>query len=51
MIRRRSKEGDVGHVLMTSDEMDPAWWAEVKRLGWSYIDYSDGRVMEEHGPW
>ena len=24
---------------MTRDEIDPAWWADVKKIGWLVIDY------------
>lgn len=27
-------------VLITSDEVDPAWWADIERRGWSYFDWS-----------
>ncbi|KIM88674.1 hypothetical protein PILCRDRAFT_813643 [Piloderma croceum F 1598] len=46
----RSKKGlDVKHVIMTSDEVDPAWWADVMKLGWKYPDHS--KTEEEYGRW
>ncbi|KAG9017681.1 hypothetical protein FRB90_000271 [Tulasnella sp. 427] len=39
------------HVLITSDEEDPAWWAEVDRLGWSYINHGNERTVEKYGKW
>ena len=36
----------VAHVLMTSDERDPAWWAQVRALGWRYVDYERARTVE-----
>jgi hypothetical protein len=40
---------DVKHVIMTSDETDEAWWAEVKRQGWLRIDHST--TNQVHGVW
>ncbi|KAG9002022.1 hypothetical protein FRB94_004172 [Tulasnella sp. JGI-2019a] len=28
------------HILLTSDEKDPAFWEEVKRRGWSHFDWA-----------
>jgi len=45
-----SKQGlDVKHVIMTSDERDPEWWADVKKLGWKTPDHST--TEELHGRW
>ena len=46
---RERKGIDVKHVIMTSDERDPAWWAEVKAEGWYVLDYS--RTIRLLGPW
>jgi hypothetical protein len=46
---RERKGIDVKHVIMTSDESDPAWWAEVKAEGWYVLDYS--RTIRSLGPW
>ena len=37
------------HVIMTSDERDLEWWAEVTKLGWYALDHS--RTVELHGFW
>ncbi|KAG8858396.1 hypothetical protein FRB96_005281 [Tulasnella sp. 330] len=35
-------------VLLTSDEKDPAFWAEVRHLGWSHFDWErSGWAIEE----
>ncbi|KAK7031515.1 hypothetical protein R3P38DRAFT_818327 [Favolaschia claudopus] len=39
----------VDRVIVTSDEEDPAWWAEVAKLGWSNPDHS--RTADVHGKW
>lgn len=45
----RSRGRHVEHVIMTSDEDDPAWWAEVRALGWSSVDHS--MTVDLFGPW
>lgn len=42
---------DVTRVVMTSDERDPAWWADVDALGWVYVDSEKEKVVEEYGAW
>jgi hypothetical protein len=42
---------DVKHVLMTSDERDPAWWADVRAMGWSFIDYKNEPKDSLLGSW
>ncbi|KAJ7757463.1 hypothetical protein B0H16DRAFT_1536747 [Mycena metata] len=41
----------VHQVLITSDERDPAWWAEVAALGWRTPDHARLRTEEVHGVW
>ena len=36
---------------MTSDERDPNWWAEVAKLGWTWVDYAAERTVEKYGKW
>ena len=38
-------------VIITSDERDPAWWAEVQALGWVPIDHGVMRTEEAYGKW
>ncbi|KAG8893832.1 hypothetical protein FRC01_013329 [Tulasnella sp. 417] len=38
-------------VLVTSDEEDPAWWAEIDKLGWAHIDHKAERTVEKHSRW
>ncbi|KAF7339343.1 hypothetical protein MSAN_02148100 [Mycena sanguinolenta] len=37
------------HVIMTSDERDPAWWREVSELGWFTPDHTDTVAL--YGEW
>ena len=40
------------HVLMTSDERDAAWWADVAALGWFRLELSQGsKEAEALGDW
>lgn len=39
------------NVLLTSDESDPAWWADVKEMGWSFVDHAKERTKEDLGRW
>ncbi|KAJ7089795.1 hypothetical protein B0H15DRAFT_930626 [Mycena belliarum] len=39
----------VDRVVVTSDEQDSAWWAEVAELGWMRPDHA--RTAELHGVW
>jgi len=41
----------VSRVLMTSDESDAAWWAEVKALNWSWVDHDAEKTVEKYGKW
>lgn len=50
MLRER-KGVEVEHVLVTSDEQDPAWWAEVRSLGWTWVDHEELRTVERFGLW
>jgi hypothetical protein len=46
----RERRGlDVNHVIMTSDERDPAWWADVAAQGWLTVDHSN--TAELYGNW
>ncbi|KAI6012459.1 hypothetical protein F5J12DRAFT_781406 [Pisolithus orientalis] len=42
---------NVSHVIMTSDERDPNWWAEVRKYGWTWVDYAAERTVEKYGRW
>jgi hypothetical protein len=39
----------VEHVIMTSDEQDPAWWDGVRAQGWLTLNHS--RTVELYGAW
>ncbi|KAF8196887.1 hypothetical protein K438DRAFT_1673147 [Mycena galopus ATCC 62051] len=47
-----AKKGvQVAHVIITSDEPDPSWWEEVRKLGWRWLDHSEARTEQLYGPW
>ncbi|KAG8946917.1 hypothetical protein FRC04_011344 [Tulasnella sp. 424] len=39
------------HVLVTSDEQDPVWWAQIDNLGWAHIDHGKERTAEKYSRW
>ncbi|KAG9016616.1 hypothetical protein FRB90_002777 [Tulasnella sp. 427] len=46
-----SPRGNVKEVLVSSDESDPEFWAEVKAVGWKFVDYEAMGTVKEHGLW
>ena len=36
---------------MTSDEKDPAWWDEIRALGWQAVDHDRAKTAEVFGRW
>ena len=38
-------------VLVTSDETDAAWWADVRARGWRGIDHAAAHTEERLGRW
>ncbi|EIN11023.1 hypothetical protein PUNSTDRAFT_85524 [Punctularia strigosozonata HHB-11173 SS5] len=48
---RERKGLAVDTVVMTSDEKDPEWWQDVKKLGWVPIDHAALRTVDMHGKW
>ncbi|KAG8878508.1 hypothetical protein FRB97_002446 [Tulasnella sp. 331] len=41
----------VGEVIVTSDEADPNWWAQIARLGWKTVDHEREQTVEKFGHW
>ncbi|KAG9018773.1 hypothetical protein FRB90_009777 [Tulasnella sp. 427] len=41
----------VERVIITSDEKDPAWWDEVKALGWTFFDHEQEETASKYGKW
>lgn len=39
------------HVIITSDETDPAWWDEVTSLGWVKVDHDAWETGRIYGNW
>ncbi|TFK90807.1 hypothetical protein K466DRAFT_583411 [Polyporus arcularius HHB13444] len=48
---RKGVEVPMDRVVITSDESDPAWWDEVKALGWKTVDHQAARTAEVLGRW
>ncbi|KAI0719978.1 hypothetical protein C8T65DRAFT_634490 [Cerioporus squamosus] len=48
---RKGIEVPMDRVIITSDESDPAWWDEVKALGWKTVDHQAARTAEVLGRW
>ncbi|TFK35507.1 hypothetical protein BDQ12DRAFT_688252 [Crucibulum laeve] len=43
---------DVSHVLVTSDEQDPAFWADIRgHQSWAYINHTVENTLEKLGEW
>jgi len=38
-------------VVVSSDEDDPAWWEQVRAMGWLYIDHAKEGTASTYGPW
>jgi hypothetical protein len=40
-------------VVVTSDELDSAWWEEVRQRGWLFVDHgpSGENTAIQHGLW
>ncbi|KAF7985920.1 hypothetical protein HWV62_43834 [Athelia sp. TMB] len=40
-------------VIVTSDEIDPEWWAQVRQRGWLFVDHTPAGENTEakHGVW
>ncbi|RXW21234.1 hypothetical protein EST38_g4627 [Candolleomyces aberdarensis] len=42
---------NASHVLVASDEDDPAFWDEITSFGWSYFDHTAERTHERFSEW
>lgn len=51
LLQRKGIDIPMTHVIITSDEKDPAWWDEVQALGWVRIDHDVMRTEEVYGKW
>lgn len=38
-------------IIMTSDETDEGWWADVVALGWVRMDHAKFHTVEQYGKW
>ncbi|KAJ6541871.1 hypothetical protein B0H19DRAFT_1175026 [Mycena capillaripes] len=41
----------VNHVIITSDERNKGWWAQVDELGWRAPDHARLKTEERYGTW
>ncbi|KAI0801075.1 hypothetical protein C8Q74DRAFT_465353 [Fomes fomentarius] len=48
---RKGVDIPMSRVIITSDETDPAWWDEVKAMGWRTVDHETARTEEVFGKW
>jgi hypothetical protein len=48
---QQQKRVKAAHVVVLSDEQDPAWWDEVKALGWYRVDHARFNTAETYGTW
>ena len=39
------------HVVMVSDEQDPAWWHAVNLMGWYTPNHAAEKTGEKYGAW
>ena len=39
------------HVIMLSDEQDPAWWGKVRAEGWYTPDHVADDTVNKYGRW
>jgi hypothetical protein len=42
---------DPQHVIMLSDEADPAWWDSIRAVGWYTIDHVAEDTISIYGRW
>ena len=40
---------DAKHVIITSDETDPVWWADIEARGWLRVNHST--TVQRYGKW
>ncbi len=48
---RKGLDIPLTRVIITSDEKDPAWWDQIKALGWKTVDHDAFRTAEVFGRW
>jgi hypothetical protein len=39
------------HVIMLSDEGDPAWWDSIREVGWYSVDHVAEDTVNKYGRW
>jgi hypothetical protein len=39
------------HVIMLSDESDPAWWDSIRKVGWYMVDHVAEDTVNKYGRW
>ena len=48
---RKGLDVPMDRVVVTSDETDSQWWADVRALGWRTPDHAAARTVERYGRW
>ncbi|KAJ3515420.1 hypothetical protein NLJ89_g1772 [Agrocybe chaxingu] len=48
---REKKAMDVEHVVLMSDEKDPKFWEETKKLGWAHFDHEQEKTVQKCSEW
>lgn len=51
LLQRQGLDIPMTRVIITSDEKDPAWWEEVRALGWRTLDHEAAGTAEAFGRW
>ncbi|KAL1951501.1 hypothetical protein VTO73DRAFT_650 [Trametes versicolor] len=51
LLARKGLDIPMTRVIITSDEKDPAWWEEVRALGWRTLDHEAAGTAEAFGRW
>ena len=50
-IAERTHQSPIQHIIMTSDESDPAWWRDVHEYGWYGVDHAGLETVKTYGHW
>ncbi|KAI0346571.1 hypothetical protein BDW22DRAFT_772681 [Trametopsis cervina] len=51
LLEQRSIHVPSSRVIMTSDETNPTWWADVAARGWVRMDHDAMQTEERYGRW
>jgi hypothetical protein len=51
LLERKNIHVPTNRVIITSDESDPKWWAEVEAMGWVRMNHKEMKTEERYGRW